>query len=210
MIAMEHVIRIAKHWRHDNDGKGMFGVVRASRSGDVVRKVTPADGAYISYCKWVREQPLNEHLPDVRRVREVGSGGIVTLEALEPLHVGDEELEWAFSELLMESGGRGGVHDNDALWVDYYGNDDEGEEAEYLASLLTESFWNTLNEVYFQGRERGYSCDVHGHNVMLRDGVLVITDPWYDKYGRSLASVLCDHDRHEAAAQSYDCSDISC
>lgn len=176
MIAIEHIRRVAQHWFHDNDGGGVFAVVKRSRTGDFVRKVTLDDPAYLDYAEWVQEQhecePWHKFLPVIHSVRRQSDAAIIRME---PLHESGTRYmgidSCSISDLFYKCGECCSFDEALAICgIDY----------EDLPEWLDEDLWEAAMHVIAVGQDYGWSNDLHSGNIMLRpDGTPVITDPWY-------------------------------
>jgi hypothetical protein len=142
-------------------GSGIFGSVYARPEDDFVVKVFQPDRGYSKYLNYMQTNKMNPYVPKLRGkpIKLPNNFTLVRLEKLTPIS----------SDLFAELGYISGTLDSTSAPVVRHRKEFEEKYPQFL---------NFVEELKAMARRAGVGLDLHSGNVMMRNNLPVITDPF--------------------------------
>lgn len=185
-------------------GSGEDATVWAKKSGPVVKIIMPSDGegagpagdTFMKFYQFCKENPALENLPkfsggEMEVFQSDGKDYVMaTMERLNPIPSGSiqEALVWILSDLATKKAAWSSalrVMKDPSTWVDYGGGMQPDDIVDTINGMSRKELleWEVIYKLmallYHRGRINKIGWDLHTENAMLRDGTVVITDPWF-------------------------------
>lgn len=144
-----------------NLGSGVFGTVYARPEDDYVVKIFQPDKGYKRYLDYMQTNRMNPYVPKIRG-KPIKLPNDLTMVRIEKLKEIDMNL---FTEIKYLQNPKEGDHVYRAVRKSF--------EERYP------QFLNLLDELKsMSNRGSGLALDIHPGNIMMRDNLPVITDPF--------------------------------
>lgn len=151
-------------------GKGAYGLVYEHPQFSYIFKIFYDDPDYFTYFNWARQHQNNPHVPKIKGkyIKINNKTYAVRMEKLEPLH-GNYDVIKKYIDPELQS--------KTKLNIANYSNVDKLSLYTNL-SFLKQNYPELYEVIdYVKSNFSLISQDLHGGNIMLRDEVIVITDP---------------------------------
>jgi hypothetical protein len=181
-------------------GVGCYSAVLSSGSDKVIKVGADMGDPWLDYYHIV-VKPLqaNTHIPRVHSFHAEDSYYIATMERLTEVYKHPSACKIAdlvrdyIDTIITEDD----IKDELEAFPDMVPNVNEFMQAVNIIKTNTvfnskklDSQGNTLDEIWYEGYE-DRCLDIHTGNLMLRDGVIVITDPWCNIDMQDIPDLSC-------------------
>ena len=143
-----------------NLGSGLFGTVYARPEDDFVVKIFQPDRGYERYLNYMQSNKMNPYVPKLRGkpIKLPNNFTLVRIEKLKPI---DMDL---YEEIYF---------------LIYKKNDESYPSIRKKFEQKYPQFINLLDEIHLMSsNDNALRIDLHPGNIMMRDNLPVITDPF--------------------------------
>lgn len=185
-------------------GSGVDATVWAKKAGPVIKIIMPDDGkgagiagdTFMKFYEFCKEHPGYENLPkfsdnEVEVFQADGKDYIMaTMERLSPIPRGsfEEAIVWIFSDLATKNIDWDNVLrtiSSEETWLEHSDLFDPEKMLQKFDSLddrdllELEVLYKLMVLLWHRGKINKVGWDLHTENAMMRNGTIVITDPWF-------------------------------